>query len=377
MDKLGLYIHIPFCERKCYYCDFISFPENNNIDIYIINLIKELAQYKEDLTKYSIDTVFIGGGTPSSIDAKYIKRIMDFIYENFNTSDIKEITLEVNPGTVDRIKTKIYKDIGINRISMGLQSLDDRLLKSIGRIHTSKEFFESFHMFREFGFHNINVDLMFGLPSQTIEDLNRTLCKVVELGIEHISLYGLIIEENTLMNKWHNKGILHLPDEDLERRMYHESLEFLEGKGYKQYEISNFSRRGFECRHNLIYWKIRPYLGVGLGSHSNLFNKRFWNTTSLIKYNQCLSNNLSPIDGEEIIEEKTKIAEFCIMGLRLNSGIDTIEFKDRFGLEIEEIYKDVIEKHVRNGLLDHRKERIVLSSKGLDLANLVEVDFMP
>lgn len=377
MDKLGLYIHIPFCERKCYYCDFISFPENINIDIYINNLIKELAQYKGDLTKYSIDTVFIGGGTPSSIDAKYIKRIMDFIYENFNTSDIKEITLEVNPGTVDRMKTKIYKDIGINRISMGLQSLEDRLLKSIGRIHTSKEFFESLDMFREFGFHNINVDLMFGLPSQTIDDLNRTLCKVVELGLEHISLYGLIIEENTLMKKWHNKGILQLPDEDLERRMYHESLEFLEAKGYKQYEISNFSRRGFECRHNLIYWKIRPYLGVGLGSHSNLFNKRFWNTTSLIKYNQSLANNLSPIDGEEIIEEKTKIAEYCIMGLRLNSGIDTIEFKDRFGIEIEEIYKDVIEKHVRNGLLDNLKERIVLSSKGLDLANLVEVDFMP
>ena len=279
MKKVSIYIHIPFCERKCYYCDFVSFPKNNKVGSYIDNLIRELALYKDKLSQYQIDTVFIGGGTPTSIGAEYIEKILAYIYENFNAKGIREITIEGNPGTIDINKASIYKKAGINRISLGLQSLNNQLLKSIGRIHTAEDFIESFKLLRSLGFQNINVDLMFGLPSQRMEDLLDTIRGVMDLGVDHISLYSLIVEDNTLLNRWHNKGLLELPSEDMEREMYHRAVDLLEDNGYIQYEISNFSKANYVCIHNLVYWRLEPYLGVGLSSHSNLFQKRFWNTS--------------------------------------------------------------------------------------------------
>ncbi len=377
MLKFSLYIHIPFCEKKCYYCDFVSFPENRQIGLYIDNLIKELSLYKNQLSPYEIDTIFIGGGTPTSIDPVYIKRIMDYIYENFNTKKTREITMEANPGTIDREKAVTYKEIGINRISMGLQSLDNNLLKSIGRIHTAEDFIKSFNILREVGFNNINVDLMLGLPSQSLENLLNTINKVMDLDIEHISLYSLIIEDNTLINNWYRKGLLELPSEELDREMYHKAIELMESKGYHQYEISNFSKPGFECKHNLVYWRVEPYLGVGLASHSNLFSKRFWNTSKINLYNHLLEKGKAPVEGEETIQRNMEIAEYVILGLRLNQGILKKEFMGRFNIELDSIYKKVIDKHVKGGLLYENDKSISLTNKGRDLSNIVEVDFMP
>lgn len=377
MKKVSIYIHIPFCERKCYYCDFVSFPKNNKVGSYIDNLIRELALYKDKLSQYQIDTVFIGGGTPTSIGAEYIEKILAYIYENFNAKGIREITIEGNPGTIDINKASIYKKAGINRISLGLQSLNNQLLKSIGRIHTAEDFIESFKLLRSLGFQNINVDLMFGLPSQRMEDLLDTIRGVMDLGVDHISLYSLIVEDNTLLNRWHNKGLLELPSEDMEREMYHRAVDLLEDNGYIQYEISNFSKANYECKHNLVYWRLEPYLGVGLSSHSNLFQKRFWNTSNINLYNNLLEKGNTPVEGQEEIQRRMKIAEYIILGLRLNEGIIKEDFKNRFHCDLESKYKEVISKHIHNGLLIEDNKSISLTKKGRDLSNIVEVDFMP
>lgn len=378
MVPLGLYIHIPYCEKKCHYCDFTSFPKKDkNIDLYIDNLIKELDIYKCKLTNYTIDTIFIGGGTPTSIDELYIKKVLDYVFENFNIDNLKEITLEANPGTLSIYKIKQYQSFGINRISLGVQSSKDNLLKSIGRIHNWEECESTIKLLKKVGFENINVDLMFGLPGQTLEDLENTLEKIVTLDIPHISFYSLIIEDGTLINKWYKKGLIDLPNEDLERLMYKTIVEYLKSKGYKHYEISNFAKEGFECKHNLKYWKVKPYLGVGLSSHSNLFNKRFWNYSSFETYQLSLIDNNLPIAGEEIIEPAMEIAEFCILGLRLIDGINKDEYLKRFGEDINVRYTKIIEKHIKNGLIFENSESIKLTGKGLDLSNIVEVDFMP
>lgn len=377
MSKFSLYIHIPFCEKKCYYCDFVSFPGKEQVSLYMDNIIKELALYKNRLSSYEIDTIFIGGGTPTSIEPEYIASIMDYIYKNYKTNHIREITIEANPGTIDKMKADIYKQIGINRISMGLQSLNNNLLKSIGRIHSSEEFISSYKLLKNTGFDNINIDLMFGLPSQTIDDLINTIDGVINLGADHISLYSLIIEDNTILNKWHKKGLLEFPSEDMDRKMYHKAVELLENKGYKQYEISNFAKPTYECKHNLIYWKVKPYLGLGLSSHSNLFNKRFWNTSNLKFYNDMLAKGKSPIEGEEIIPKDVELVEYLILGLRLNDGIIKEEFKSRFNIELDNIYRNVIDKHVKGGLLYEDEKSIKLTKMGRDLSNMVELDFMP
>lgn len=378
MEGLSLYIHIPFCEKKCHYCDFISFSkEEKNISLYIDNVIKEISLYKEKLSNYYITTIFIGGGTPSCIDAKFIKTLLEHVYSTFNCNYISEITIEANPGTLDIEKVKTYKSIGISRVSLGVQSLNNNILKSIGRIHTSKDVLESIEMLRKVGIENINVDLMFGLPQQTMNDLEDTINKVLDLDIEHISLYGLIIEEGTLLNKWYKNGILQLPSEKTERYMYHKSIELLESNGFMQYEISNFSKRNRQCEQNLTYWKVKPYLGIGLSSHSNIFGKRFWNYSSLTNYNDKLKNEILPIEGEEVIDKDMEIAEYCILGLRLIEGIEKNEFKNRFKIEIDEVFKDIILKHSKNGLIHNDTNNIRLTKKGLDLSNIVEIDFMP
>lgn len=378
MDSLALYIHIPFCERKCYYCDFTSFAkEGKDIDNYIDNLIKELSLYKDKLSNHKIETIFIGGGTPSSIHQNYIKRILDYIYENYNIENLVEVSIEINPGTLTLLKAKEYKSFGINRVSMGAQSLNGNLLKAIGRIHTVKDIKDSIEILRKANFNNINVDLMFGLPGQEINDIEEALQFVSDYNIEHVSFYSLIVEEETLIHKWHNKGLLQLPDEELDREMYSKVVNYLKLNGYKHYEISNFARKGLECKHNLAYWNVKPYLGVGASSHSNLFNKRFWNYSNLKHYSNALNNSRLPLMGEEEIDIEMEIGEYCILGLRLIDGIDKKRFKNRFGLDINTKFNEVIFKHINNGLLIDANEHIRLTDKGLDLANLVEVDFMP
>jgi len=338
-------------------------------------LIIELDLYKDRIKDYSIKTIFIGGGTPSCINPRDINRILEFIYKNFNTSDLVEVTIEANPGTLDKEKVQIYMESGINRVSMGMQTLDDTLLKSIGRIHNTKDFYKSYEILRNGDMKNINVDLIFGLPNQSIDQVISSLKKVVELGVEHISYYGLILEENTKFHKLYSEGKISLPDENIERMMYHKATEYLTNHGYKHYEISNYALPTYECKHNLVYWEVKPYLGLGLSSHSNMRGKRFFNTSNIDIYIDKLNMSKLPMEGEEIIDKDTEMEEFCILGIRKIEGLSKIEFRDRFGIEIEKIYGDIINKHVDNGLILNN-HNIRLTKKGLDLSNLVEVDFL-
>jgi len=377
MKEISLYIHIPFCVSKCYYCDFSSFSNiNHKIDLYINSLIVELSLYKEKIKEYNIKTIFIGGGTPSCIEPRYINRIMDYIYKNFNLDSLVETTMEANPGTLSKEKINIYKQSKINRISMGAQTLNDDLLSTIGRSHKVEDFYQSFNLLRQANINNINVDLMFGLPDQRLDDVMESLKKVIELGVEHISYYGLILEEGTYLTKLYNENKISLPDEDEERLMYHRATEYLIKSGYNHYEISNYSLPNYECKHNLVYWDVNPYIGIGLSSHSNFENKRFWNTSDINIYIEDLNKGKLPIEGEEIISKDTEIDEFCILGLRKIIGIDKKRFENRFGVKIETIYKDIINKHVGNGLIYNEMKYIKLTKKGLDLSNLVEVDFL-
>lgn len=376
MKEISLYIHIPFCISKCYYCDFSSFANmDDKIHLYIHSLIVELSLYKERLKNYSLKTIFIGGGTPSCIDSKYIYKIFEYIYKNFHTSELTEITIEANPGTLNKEKIKVYKEAKINRVSMGVQTLDDALLKTIGRIHDVEDFLRSYEMLRQAHINNINVDLIFGLPNQKIQDVMNSLKKVVELGAPHISHYGLILEENTPLYVLYKEGKISIPDEDDERLMYHKATEYLTHHGYSHYEISNYALPKYECKHNLVYWNVLPYLGIGLSSHSNMEGKRFWNTSNINTYIENLEKSNLPIEGEETIDLQTEIGEFCILGLRKIAGINKVEFRERFGIEIEDIYNDIINKHNNNGLITNNDRYIQLTKKGLDLSNMVEIDF--
>lgn len=379
MKDLAVYIHIPFCEKKCYYCDFTSFPEKTDeISQYIEYLIKELSLYKDKIDKeYTISSIFIGGGTPSSIDENYIEQILNYVFKNFNTKENIEVSIEVNPGSVTVEKASKYKAIGINRVSIGLQSLNDSLLKSIGRIHNAADFYNSYEILKDTGFENINIDLMFALPDQSLEDLLLTLEQVVKLDVSHISLYSLILEEGTQFYKLHEKGKLNMPSEEEDREMYHKSVQFLKSKGYDHYEISNFSKPNFKCKQNMTYWKVNPYIGVGINSHSNLENKRFSNVSDFKNYYYKLDRNEFPLYEIEDIDKEMEIGEYIILGLRLIEGINKDEFKRRFNKDIEDLYREQILKNIKNGLLTEWENHFKLTNLGLDLSNQVELDFFP
>lgn len=376
MNELGIYIHIPFCIKKCDYCDFVSVKLNDGlIEEYINDLIKEIEIYSKLISKYVIDSIFIGGGTPSSIDSKFIGKIFEKLYSSFNIDSKAEITIEVNPGTINKKKLEAYKDFGINRISLGAQSLNDKILQNIGRIHNEQDILNTIKLIKLEGFDNINSDLMIGLPEQTLHDVISSLEKIVELNLTHISLYSLIIEEGTKLYKLEQNGKLNLPNEDEERLMYHEAKRLLEKNGYRQYEISNFSKPDFECKHNLKYWTLKPYVGIGLNSHSNIWDYRYWNYSNFKEYHNYLMKGKLPIENKEYINTISKITEFMILGIRLNSGINREEFKRVFGTDMDYYYKDAIQKNINNGLIFDDGKNIKLTSKGLDLSNIVELDF--
>lgn len=377
MKDLSLYIHIPFCISKCSYCDFLSFTcKDEKIETYIDALLMELKLYKEIITDYRIRTIFIGGGTPSSIDEGHISRILDYIMKNYKIEKLEEVSIETNPGSLSREKVKAYRNSGINRISMGVQSLNDKILKEIGRTHTSQDFYDSLEIIREVGIDNINADLMFGLPGQNLSDVLYSLDKVIQLGLEHISYYALILEEGTDIFYRHLRGEIGLPREEEEREMYHSIVRILKENSYDHYEISNFAKPGYTCKHNLVYWDTGAYLGLGLNSHSNLGEKRFANTDDIDEYIFKLKNKKFPLKELIDIPKEIEIEEFCIMALRKISGISKVDFKNRFGVNIEELYGPMIKKHEKNGLIKNSQANISLTSKGLDLSNLVEIDFL-
>ncbi len=367
MDKkeIGLYIHIPFCKQKCYYCDFISFANRDSfIEEYIDRLKKEIKEY--DLDKFKISTIYIGGGTPSYIDSKYIVDILSTI-----GNVAEEITIEINPGTVTREKLQDYFNSGINRLSIGLQSTCNNLLNEIGRIHDFKQFLDTYELAREVGFKNINVDLMIGLPNQTMQDVENSLKEVIKLKPEHISVYSLILEEGTKLEEMINSKKLVQLDEELEREMYWKVKDTLEKSGYKHYEISNFSKEGYESKHNTDCWNQKEYIGLGLAAHSYLNKNRYSNTESLLKY---IENNEKII--HETQDKDSEMKEYMLLGLRKISGVNIQDFKNKFIENPIYIYRDELNRLVKNKLIEIDTNYIKLTKKGIDLANLVWEEFV-
>ena len=369
MKKIGVYVHIPFCMQKCYYCDFVSFANHEAIQK---EYFKELKNEIKDFfskNEYEISTIYIGGGTPSVVDSSFIKEILELIPQN----NADEITIEVNPGTVDINKLKVYKEVGINRLSIGLQSTHDRLLKQIGRIHNFEDFLNTYNMAKDIGFDNINVDLMIGLPNQSIQDIKQSLEIITNLEPKHISVYSLIVEENTKMADLIASNVLQLPDEELERNMYWYVKNYLELKGYNHYEISNFAIKGYESKHNLDCWNQEEYIGFGLAAHSYLNNTRFSNTDVLNKYlNKGWKNKTIQEEQDEI----SKQYEYMLLGLRKIEGISIQKFKEKFGENPLFLFRNELNKLVDEGLLIVENDSIKLTNKGLDLANLVWEEFV-
>ena len=374
MKNIGLYIHIPFCKKKCLYCDFNSYDiKSLDENAYIDALIEEIDFYVNE-QKYNFKTVFIGGGTPTIINPRNIVRIIHAVEKNIQTD--AEITIECNPGTVDKKKIDIYKAIGINRISIGLQAWQDDLLSIIGRIHKREEFLRSYALFRDSGFNNINVDLMFSLPGQNMDMWIETLTKVCNLGVEHLSCYSLIVEEMTPIYALIQSGKLIIPDEDIDREMYKTAKEILNNYGLKQYEISNFSKDGFSCAHNLVYWNNEEYLGVGAGSHSKIWGKRFWNYSDVNEYIKNARDGKSTIEGFENISIIEDSWETIILGLRLNSGIAISDFNNRYKTDFLKQYEKTLIKLKEEALIQIKPNRVILTDKGQDLSNRVFVEFM-
>lgn len=374
MKELGIYIHIPFCKRKCAYCDFISFSGHQKlIEPYINALIREIRNYKIDKENYVIKTIYFGGGTPSFIESKYIAEILSTIKAKFNILENAEITIEANPGTVNELKLKDYYNAGINRISFGLQSTRSELLKLVGRIHSYSSFLEAYNLARKIGFKNINIDLMIGLPVQTLEDVQKDLERIIELKPEHISVYSLIVEEGTRIEEKIKNKELYLPSEELERKMYWEVKKKLEDTGYTHYEISNYSKSGFESKHNMSCWNQEEYLGFGLAAHSYINNKRYSNTIDFDEYFEWTEN--SKIMHEKQTEED-KQKEFMLLGLRKIEGVKISDFKNKFVENPIYLYRESLNKLVIQELIEIDIDNIRLTSKGIDLANLVWEEFV-
>lgn len=375
---IGIYIHIPFCVQKCLYCDFVS--QTASLDVrynYVNQLMKEIELFEGD---YQVDTIFIGGGTPSVLDANWIMDILCKLKAKFDFTDDCECSIEVNPGTVDFDKLKKYREAGLNRLSIGLQSCNENELKALGRIHDYSAFEETYRLAREAGFDNINVDLMSSVPEQTEESFSRSLRMVCGLEPEHISVYSLIVEEGTPFADME----LNLPDEETERAIYHNTKSILEEYGYKQYEISNYAKPGKECKHNIRYWKCEEYIGFGVAAASYLNGVRWKNTEHINQYTECISgisDKKRVWDSDfycekEVLSPEDKCAEFMFMGLRMNEGVSEKEFEQRFGQNINDKYGVIIEKHIRNELLIREEYRIKLTERGRDVCNYVMADFL-
>ena len=382
-DKsLELYVHIPFCVRKCEYCDFLSAPAGADTQQeYVRNLLLEIEQKGVRCTDYEVTTIFFGGGTPSILKAGWIADILDAIHRNFKVRKDAEITIECNPGTLTFEKLSIYKSAGINRISVGLQSASDAELRELGRVHTYEDFLKSYDLIRKKGFSNVNIDLMAALPGQTLKSYEQTLRRVLALKPEHISAYSLIIEEGTpFYEKYEADELLRekgekpqmLPSEETERLMYERTKELLFAHGYERYEISNYARRGYACRHNIGYWRRENYLGFGLGSASLLENERFHNTTDLTDY---LGGDYLAYEQEKL-DKKSQMEEFMFLGLRMTDGISTECFRQTFGLTVELVYGPVLEQQIADQLLRKEDGRIFLTERGLDVSNYVMAQFL-
>jgi oxygen-independent coproporphyrinogen III oxidase len=374
MKEVGLYIHIPFCKQKCSYCDFNSYVcDEDKVQSYIDALIKEIKMYNKQ-AQFKFKTVFFGGGTPTFIHYKHIEAVMDEI-KPYIVEDA-EISMECNPGTVNLESLKEYKKMGINRLSIGLQAWQPELQKALGRIHNTEQFLTNLEQAREAGFENISADLMFALPGQSLEMWLETVERVASLGLKHISCYSLKVEEGTPFYNLYQRNELKLPEEELDREMYHNGIDLLNKKGLKQYEISNFAAPGYECKHNLIYWENKEYLGVGAGSHSKLDGVRFNNFKSIGAYIEQIDNKTVPIEEKNIITVEEDMWETIILFLRLNKGLDIHYFNNKYKVDFMDKYTSAINKIMKNKLAEIVDNHLVLTALGMDISNSVFIEFL-
>ena len=374
---LGLYIHIPFCVTKCKYCDFNSFKIDLNEKIKYLNYLgEEMKLYKEEIKNREIDSVFVGGGTPSILNENEINILFEKIKENFNIKSNAEITMECNPGTLTLNKLKVMKKSGVNRLSIGLQAVQNHHLKYIGRIHTFEEFEKNYHDAKQMGFDNINIDLMYALPNQSREDWMESLEKVVKLNPTHISAYSLILEENTELFKMYERDEFNLLDENTDIEMYEYTIDSLKSHGYNQYEISNYAKDNFECKHNVLYWKCEEYVGIG-ASASGYFNGiRYNNICELDNYEKMILEGEKPIEWEEKLSIKDEIEESIFLGLRMNEGIQISDFKEKYNFDFEKEYRNEIEKLSKMELIEIDNNLMKLTQKGREISNSVFVEFI-
>ena len=371
-SPMEIYIHIPFCIRKCDYCDFLSGPSGPKEQAdYVQALLREIQAVEEGEGR-SVSSIFIGGGTPSVLDERLLGDILKEIRNRFKIEECAEITIEVNPGTANIGKLQAYREMGINRLSIGLQSPQDRELKILGRIHNYEQFLETYQEARTVGFDNINIDLMSAIPDQTYEGWVKNLRTVAELEPEHISAYSLIVEEGTPFAA----RKLNLPDEDTEYNMYEATAQILKEYGFEQYEISNYARKGRECRHNVGYWTRQDYLGFGLGASSLYGKERFANTTDMKKYLENSKNPEKIREKEPSLTREDEMAEFMFLGLRMTKGISKADFQRCFGCTIESVYGEVLEKYESMELLLEKDGRIFLSREGIHVSNSIMAEFL-
>lgn len=393
--NLSLYVHIPFCVHKCAYCDFLSFENRNLTDHmqYITALCNEISMYKPFADRYTVKTIYIGGGTPSVLDEVMIESILNTISNVFQVDRFPEITIEVNPGTIKYSNLLKYAEYGVNRVSIGMQSADDRILKNLGRIHNFEQFVEGYNDVRRAGFKNINVDIMSGVPGQTIHSFVDTLTRVTELKPEHISVYSLQVEEGTPLSE--NQELLRLiPDEETDRQMYAMTKKVLAACGYKRYEISNYSQPGYESLHNSVYWTGGEYIGFGLGAASYFKGERFSNIKDIEIYNricedvrEAITGNADPFKlyesaasrlrtSTETMYIDSRIEEYMFLGLRMMAGVSRKEFRLRFNKDMYEVYGPVINKYVDEGYMETDGDRVWLTDRGIDVSNYILSDFI-
>jgi oxygen-independent coproporphyrinogen III oxidase len=372
----GLYIHIPFCKSKCAYCDFPSYAGREvQVGRYFSALIKEAEMRREKLGDLFFETVFIGGGTPSLLPAGSLERLMERIYNIFDIWP-SEFTVEANPGTLDREKLQSFQDMGATRLSLGVQAAQDDLLRSIGRIHTWADFVRAYDMARTAGFENINADMMTGLPGQKKSQAVDTAKRLAAMGLEHVSCYGLILEEGTPLHAAQKRGAVAVPDDDAERAMFHAVREVLEGAGYGRYEISNFAKPGMECRHNLNYWLNGNYLGLGCGAASHIPGRRWENRRGLDEYMMAVESEEFQVADEHFISADESAFETIMLALRLAQGLDFKWFRARHGYDFLMKYAKQVEKLVANGLMEKTEDGVYLTVKGMDLQNTALMEFM-
>lgn len=377
--NISLYLHIPFCVRKCRYCDFLSFSDCSYTrqKEYVTALQEEIRAWKEAAENYQVRSVFLGGGTPSVLLDGFVGEIFQTLYEVWDISANAEITIEANPGTITRQKLIEYRTCGVNRLSMGLQSTVNQELQCLGRIHTYEQFLANYKMAREEGFRNINVDLMSALPGQNLHSYGQTLARIVKLEPEHISAYSLIIEPGTPFAE-DTEILKQLPSEEAERRMYHYTNVILQSLGYERYEISNYSKPGYACYHNQVYWTGGEYLGLGIGASSYWNEMRFHNTENPEKYIQKIKEKQIQAIREDIIPDtrRSRMEEFMFLGLRLMRGVSATDFEERFGITMQEQYGTVIDNYVEQGYLTWNQERLRLTERGIDVSNRIMADFL-